>query len=316
MNLNNQKRAFLLLSLPFLLFSCGGGSDDPIPEPPEPPVLTEGSVTITPQVSGDQLPALQYHFYNTDGKTACKVLACDGKGNFSGKLLLGSYKIIAANTSASGVVFKDMDNHTGASVHLAAQVVNRSDGFTMVTQPGKVYAVAVDNVNIAEAENGTQKPTAVALTKSIQLPFTLENGLETDVTAIEGVLHGVYPSVNLFANAPVSSVEGCANVAVRFAATGSGAERAADISLFGICDPKGGEAYTNTLTLILTMSNGEKEELSVDLTNALTETLAGNAGVLPPDLKLPVQMNRTTIGLGATVKEWTTGGESEKEMQN
>lgn len=315
MNLNNQKSAWYILLLPFLLFSCGGGNDDdPIP-PPEPPVITEGNVTITPQTGEGVLPALQYRFYNTDGKTACKVLSCDGKGNFSGKLPLGGYRVIAANTSASGVVFKDMDSHTGASVHLSPVVDSRA-GLTIVSQPGKVYTVMVDNVSIAEADNGTHKPVAVSLTKTIEITFTLLNGLGTDVTGIKGVLQGVYPSVSLFTNTPVSSVEGCANVAVGFESTGADTQRKATITLFGICDPKGGVAYTNILSLTLTMTNGETEELGVDLTTILSDAISGNQNLIPDHLQIPVQLSRTSIGLGATVGNWVVGGESEKEMEN
>lgn len=74
-------------------------------------------------------------------------------------------------------------------------------------------------------------------------------------------------------------------------------------------------AYTNTLYLTLSFSYGTTEELSVDLTDTITDALAGNQGVLPDGTTLPVELSRTVIGLGATVGDWSVGGEGEKELQ-
>ena len=312
MNLKEKRWALCLLALPFLLYSCGGGSDDPTPPGPD----TEGSVAITPDVSTHRPGALTYHFYGTDATTPYyKTVSCPD-GNFSGTLPLGAYRVIAVNP-ASGVEFRNMAMYDQAAVHLAtATPASRADDFTMVSQPGEVYAVVLNEITVSSQGKASYAPAPDLLTQTLNLPFELSNGLEADVTAIAGTLRGVYPWVNLSTGTPASAVEDCENTAVAFTAAGSGAQRSARISLFGICDPKGGEAYTNTLYLTLTLSNGTTEELAIDLTDALTEAMAENEGSLPLDLEIPIDLERVPIGLTATVGEWQTGGESEKEMQN
>lgn len=315
MNLNDLRWAFLLLALPLLMSSCGGGKDDPTPPPPE-PVATEGAVSLTLDVSTYQPGALMYYFYSTGGQAFGDPRSCDGQGNYTNdKFAIGTYRVLAVNTSASGVEFRGMDSHASASVHLSAQATNRSADLSLVSQPGVVYSVVVGEVTVSADVPASHSPAPVLLTKSINLPLALKDGLGADVVSIAGTLQGVYPSVNLSTGTPVSSVSDCENIAVAFAATGEGNARSAAICLFGICDPQGGDAYTNTLQLALTFSNGDTQELSVDLTDALTDAISGNDGDLPLDLELPVDIERTAIGLNATVGDWSAGGESEKELQ-
>jgi len=319
MNLNDLRWAFLLFALPLLMSSCGGGKDDPTPPGPEPPepVATEGAVSLTLDVSTHQPGALKYHFYNTDGVTACMVVACDGQGNYANdKFAIGTYRVLAVNTSASGVDFRGMDSHTTASVHLSTQAANRSGGFTLVSQPGAVYSAVLNEVTVSADGKASHSPVPTLLTKSMSLPLALKDGLGADVVSIEGTLQGVYPSVSLFTGTPVSSVSDCENMAVAFAATGEGDNRSAAISLFGICNPQGGGAYTNTLQLTLTLANGDTKELSVDLTDALTDAINDNEGVLPIGFELPVQIERTAIGLSIVIGAWSVGGESGKELGN
>ena len=317
MNLNDLRWAFLLFALPLLMSSCGGGKDDPTPPGPEPPgpVVTEGSVSLTLDVSTHQPGALKYHFYNTDGVTACMVVACDGQGNYANdKFAVGTYRVLAVNTSASGVDFLGMDSHTTASAHLSASAVNRSGGLTLVSQPGAVYSAVVNELTVAADGTASYSPVPTLLTKSMNFSVTLKDGLGADVVSIEGTLQGVYPSVSLFTGTPVSSVSDCENTTVAFVATGTGDQRSAAISLFGICDPQGGEAYINTLKLTLIFTNGDTKELSVDLTDALTDAINDNEGVLPIGFELPVQIERTAIGLTVSVGDWSVGGESGKEL--
>ena len=318
MNLNKPKWGYFLLTLPFLLSSCGGSSDDPTPPGPEPPgpVATEGSVSLS-LASGDQPGALAYYFYGSNGKLSSGPLSCDGQGNFKNdKFSVGTYRVLAVSASPSGVELRGMDTHSAASACLSASPTNRSANLTLVSQPGVVYsAVVKDEVKVDADVPASHVPALTLLTRSLSLPFSLENGLGSDVVSIDGILQGVCPSVNLSTGVPVSLVADCINTAVAFAATGTGNQRSATISLFGICNPQGGDAYTNTLKLTLTFANGATEELEVDLTDALTEAIDANQGVLPGDVEFPVVFSRTPIGLTVLVGDWSVGGESEKELQ-
>ncbi len=321
MNLNKPIWVFSLLALPFLLSSCGGGNNDPTPpDPPEPPVVTEGRVSLG-LASGDTPGALSYYFYGSDSKLAHGPLSCDGQGNYSNdKFAVGSYRVLAVSASCSGVELRDMDSHSGASVCLAAAPANRSANsanLTLVSQPGALYsAVVKDEVKVSAGAPASHTPTVSLLTQSLSLPFSLENGLGGDVVSITGTLQGVCPSVNLSTGVPALAVSDCENTAVAFSATGEGAQRSASVNLFGLCNPLGGDAYTNTLRLTLTMSNGDTEELTVDLTDVLTDAISENKGSLPVDFELPVQIERTAIGLAVSIGDWSVGGESEKELGN
>ncbi len=321
MNLNKPFWVYSLLALPFLLCSCGGSNNDPTPpDPPEPPVVTEGRVSLG-LASGDTPGALSYYFYGSDSKLAHGPLSCDGQGNYSNdKFAVGSYRVLAVSASCPGVELRDMDSHSGASVCLSASPAGRSANsanLTLVSQPGVAYSAVVSGeVKITADATASHTPVVTLLTQSLSLPFSLENGLGGDVVSIDGFLQGVCPSVNLSTGVPVLSVSDCENTAVAFSATGEGASRSATVSLFGLCNPLGGEAYTNTLRLAVTMANGNTEELTVDLTDVLTDAISENKGSLPVDFELPVQIERTVIGLAVLVGDWSVGGESEKELGN
>lgn len=318
MNLNKSTWGYFFLTLPFLLSSCGGSNDDPTPPGPEPPgPATDGSISLTLDAGSGKPGALAYYFYGTDGQLTQGPLSCDGQGNYKkDKFAIGTYRVLAVSASRPGVDLRDMDKHSAASACLSALVTNRSTGLTMVSQPGNVYsAVVKDEVKVSAEASASHTPRVSLLTQTLELPITLKNGLGGEVTAISGILQGVSPSVNLLTGAPVSSVDACANTAVSFTAGGEGSARTASISLFGICDPAGGEAYTNTLNLTLTMSDGSTEDLAVDLTDVLTDALSG--GSFPSGgLDLPVEVSRVSMQLGAKVTGWSAGGETSRDMEN
>jgi hypothetical protein len=268
----------------------------------------KGRVEIYP-TSEHILPVVQYHFYNTDGKTEYFQLDSDNNGNFEGTLLTGTYRVIATNTSASHVLFDEMDSYETAIVK-AGLSPNTSADYTMLLQPDSVYSVIVENLVVTEGDTVRQEPVPVLLTKHLELVFTMQDGLDTKVVSMTGVLPGIYPAVRLYTRAG-AGIDQSPQMAVNFETVVKGDKREAHISLFGVHnDPD----YTNSLELNLTMNDGTSSKTTLDLTKALSDAI--NEGTIPSKLSISVDVTITDDGIikaAVNVEDWIEEEESEPE---
>jgi hypothetical protein len=139
----------------------------------------------------------------------------------------------------------------------------------------------IDSLAVASHGNPIERPAPVLLTRKINLRFTLEDELATEVVALRGRLRGVYPSVYLYSRTfkPISS-DSIAVSAMTFDGVRNGGESddgssdagfEAGLSLFGICNPGYGVVYDNLLTVWLTLTDGYEQEIGVWLTNTLSD---------------------------------------------
>lgn len=274
-------------------------------------------IQIYPEQSEYVLPTLAYYFYNTDGQTPYIVKESDANGNFEGTLPAGTYRVIGTNTQAKDVVFTGMDSYETAVVRAnregSNRLTSRSDGYTMLLQPALVYSTVIGELVVTENQTIRKEPVPVLLTKQLNLVFTMQNGLDAEVLSMTGVLPGIYPAVYLY-TCQETEIERSPDMAVSFETVGDGGERKAQISLFGLCNPEGGQAYNNTLALELTMTDGSVEDMAVDLTDVLSDIIQQNQGTIPVEVSLEVGIEKVGMKLNAVVAAWRQGGSGEGDF--
>jgi len=275
----------------------------------EPPANgTEGYVRIYPDNSVHTGCALTYHFYNTNTDIEYIVSACDGVGNFEGMLPIGTYRVIATNTDALNVTFSGMQGHTTAAVTATVQPTRSS---TLLAQPSDIYSSTIGDLTVSPSDTVRYDPVPVLLTRTLNLVFTLMDGLEVSMESLSGTLYGVYPSVYLYSREPLLEGIDPASQAIIFEAYTTGKESLANLRLFGLYDPAYGETYTSVMELVLVTSDGIHHTFSVDLTETLSEIIAEYGYELPIELSLPITIRQTEIGISAGVSDWFPGGDTE-----
>lgn len=310
--------------LAVLLFAACTRAEIYYPDNGIPTPATEGYIRIYPDRSQYTLPALQYHFYNTNTDVEYTVLPCDGLGNFEGMLPVGTYRVIATNTTAANVSFSGMQNHETATV-TATRMETRSGtlphrmethGGTSphyLAQPGSVYSTVLQDLIVSSTDTVHYDPAPALLTRTLNLVFTLMDGLEINVESLTGVLYGVCPSIYLYSHDPLQGDIDAASQAISFTTETIGRQSTASLQLFGLYNPDYGQTYTNVLELALTTSDGHEHSFEVDLTTTLSDIIAEYGYELPIKLSLPIEVRQTEIGITGNVIGWIEGGETELE---
>lgn len=267
-----------------------------------------GLLIIHPDKSEYSIPPVYYYFYNVDGYTPPVVQRSDDQGNFEGTMPEGSYRVIAANTDASNVLFAGMDSHETAVVR--AKTANQSripSDIVLLSQPGNVYSVVIANLSVKNKDTLHFEPKPVLLTKNLHISFVLKGELADEVVGIGGVIRGVYPSMHLYTQRYEEAFEGVLSSAVQFEGDQSSQTTGGWgllLSIFGIADPEGGESYQNILELKLTMEDNSEAITHVDVTEQLTEIIKGNQGEMPLEVKLEIELKKVDIAVMATVIGW------------
>jgi hypothetical protein len=273
-----------------------------------------GTVQIYPDTTVYTLPRLEYRFYAAD---TVLIRPDDGRSNFEGDLPAGLYHVLAVNAGdsiAAGVTFTGMDSYETAAVTVQPDRTGDATQLSMVNSG--LYSVPVRDLEVTVFEDTRREPAPVPLTKQLVFFFTLSGGLETEVTSLTGVLPGVYSSVYLSDSRPTpQSMTQSLTAATRFELRSQGAERSVSVGLLGLRSPVDEPIYTCNLALTLTLSNGNREEITVDLTEALSDIITGNPGILPPQASIYIRLAWTEMGgVGGSVEDWKIGNEETVEL--
>lgn len=249
--------------------------------------------------------ALRLHLYRA-GDTPI-VADCPATG-YEADLKAGTYRGLCYNTDAVNVAFSDMDSYETATVSVStmpasrAALASRAEG-TEVAQPAGLYHACVEDFTLEAGKMMEITFSPVPLVKTVRLRFELPAWLTTE--SLSGALMGVYPSLLLSTMEPsAEALTASYSTYVAFDADLSGAEAAATVTLFGLADPQGGTAYTNTLALGLTAAGGKQYPLVADLTPALTEVMAANGGTLPAGVEFVVNLDNMLVPV-VTIGDWT-----------
>jgi hypothetical protein len=276
-------------------------------------------VRIHPDQSVYTLPALQYHFYNVDTRQAVIVRPGNSKSNFEGTLPEGVYRVIAVNTAAvntavTGNVVFDMDSYETANASALPTEQTNSQLSTLSSQLSTLYSVVEE---IVVPFDTIYQPKPMLLTKQVVLVFLLRDGLDSSVAKLTSILSGVYPSVVLHTGQPSEeSINQSPETSIRFETSGRGEQREAQANLFGLCNPQYGNVYRNTLQVDLDMNDGDRQAITIDVTNILSDIIAWNRGVVPPQLTLYIEIKQNAIGIGGVVTGWSNEGEIQLIVDN
>jgi hypothetical protein len=283
-----------------------------------------GRVRIYPQPSGVVLPQLQYHFYRADNSGRALVYPGDDRGYFEGSLPAGTYRVIATNTGAANNVTFDMESCDEATVTTLTDTRAES---VYLAQPDSVYSVVVRELVVGASGSPLQRPAPVLLTRRIDLNFTLEGEGANDITALAGVLQGIYPSARLYSQTAWADDGFDAALSV-MAFDGvevySDGKRGfkASLSLFGLCDPEGGAVYENNLALTITLNNDglkRSEEIEVPLTGMLSKWFAqhGDNSLERIVISVPLTLGEeASITVGSVIVEgWKEAENNEVEKE-
>ena len=275
-------------------------------------VTIEGLVRIYPDNSTHIIPAQKYYFYNQDGVTPCKVLTCDGYGNFTGTLPDGTYHIITSNANVTNATYSGMGNHETAmvsakSIHTRSKI--ESTQTDILVSVDDIYSVVVKQMTVSSGDTLNLKPTPSLLTRTVRLNFSVDEELQKQVIGLTGTLRGVYPSVQLFTGETAQEeIEQAPELQIGYIANQDSEKKenwTASLHVFGLHDPKYGENYQNMGEIILeTVDNQHRVE--VDLTDALSNILEQYEGEIP--VSIPVEVNvevkLVEVGVSAEVESW------------
>ena len=289
------------------------GKPDPTPDPtPDPePGVTTGHVTLTPDW-GSITPSagLRLYFYPSVGEVVTKECTATG---FSGDLEAGAYRVLAVNTDAANTAFAGIHSYETATVTAPAiptsraAFASRAEG-TEVAQPSGLYRAAVDEFTLEAGASVERTFSPVALVKTVRLRFVLPGWMATE--SLSGALSGVYPSLLLSTMEPSAEALTASHSSyLTFDAALSGGEATATLTLLGMADPQGGSAYTNTLALELTGTDGRQYPLAADLTAALTQVIAANKGTLPAEVEFVIGLDNMLAPV-VTVGDWVPSDET------
>ena len=295
-----------------LVFAC---TEAEVSFCPEPAPETHGYVVIRPENSGSVDVTYKYHFYRVDTVLPYLTANCDGTGTFSGRLPAGTYRMIGTNVDAYGVSFRGMDNHETATVY-ATNVDYRplSRGLIPANRMDQVYSSVVRELIVTAGDTIRHEPSPVYMTKSIELFISLDSGLRPRVSGLRGTLRGLYPSVHLYHQCPTDeAIASGPDMVMDFTATADFNMWVVSANLFGICDPQYGEAYRNIMTITLELDNGDAD-VEVDLTDQLSDIIAGNDGNTPIEVPLEIELKWDGIKITGTVKPWKEGGNGESPV--
>lgn len=267
-----------------------------------------GVLIICPDNSKYTIPPVCYYFYNMDGKTAPIVCQSDSQGNFEGSVPVGNYCVVATNTDAQKVIFTGMDHYETAAVRAESTTGSRAvSDLALLSQPGDVYSIVIGNFSIINKDTLHYEPQPVLLTKNLHFNLVLKDELADEVVGIGGVLRGVYPSIHLYSQRYEDAFDEILSSAIQFEGIQTPQTHGSwglSLSLFGIADPKGGEAYENTLTLLLTMTDNSVATTNVNMTEELSGIMEGNQGEIPLDVELKIELKKVDIAVVAKVVEW------------
>ena len=287
--------------------------------------ISQGHVVIRPDQTIHTLPGQKYYFYNTNGTTPYFSTPCDGIGNFKGTLPTGAYRVIAANSDTKGIAYRNMENYETATAYATnlnstrliwsiSEWIQKDVEWTAIEKTrsterqtlGDLYSMTLETLEVKPNDTIRHTPSPTLLTRTMRLNFTLEQELLTKVTALSGVLQGVYPSVQLCSGKTIASeIDRSPNLWIDYYGIQKEDHWTVSINLLGICDPEQGKIYENITKLSLIMDE-EEVTIEVDLTKSLSNILESYEGELP--VEIPVQLNieleLVDVGISGRVESW------------
>lgn len=241
----------------------------------------------------------RFWFFPTDGGM---VITKDGSDKgFQGTLPPGEYHVVAVNTDAQKVGFRNMDHYETAELYVDD---NQSKTDLCIGQPDNLYLSTGDSsdiLTVRDRDTVQMSLTAHNYIRHIHLLFTIDD--PTRVTACNGQLAGISSSI-------YCSTGSCTGhpASVQFTAspTDDPGVFSADIKILDIVRPENDPDYLANLTLI--QEDGSVIPTTVNLEATIRALIDHTGGALPEEIPLEVSLHAVDGQLQGTVKPWDSGG--------
>ncbi|MBP1593190.1 MAG: hypothetical protein H6Q12_208 [Bacteroidetes bacterium] len=251
---------------------------------------TEGQVDISFNwknlFPGETIPAgMKLCFFRSDGVTVVKE--CTGTG-FSGSLPIGIYKVLAYNTDATGVAYRNTDSYSEAQVYAPSL----TKGYNYISQPLHVYGIGLDLLTVSYNQDAVSEMTPVSLIKKATFQLTV-TGDKSAVASCNTMLTGIVQAVNISTGQLQNDTGVVSFIPV---STSTGFE--SSVSFFGKVD-----SAPNQLETTVNFTSGGSQTIIVDVTSKFTEI---NTIVVPIEVKVNIEVTGTVqTGFTAILKSWS-----------
>ncbi|MDE6374535.1 MAG: DUF5119 domain-containing protein [Alistipes sp.] len=264
----------------------------------------EGFVEVALTWSGETPSGARIHFYPvSDAESAVpdgvdesvpeyRVVDCSASG-WSGKLPVGTYRVIAYNTDAGNVDIRNEQDYEQAEIYVlpesAAATASRAG--ECIAQPGNLMLTSkLEEGQLVVPFNDHVKVTAKPepRVKSVELSFKVEG----DVELVSGMLTGVSQALSCsdFKCHP----DPCSvNFSVQPYSGEGDFNYEAKISVLDLVAPKASATHTVVLNLV---ANGTPYQISVDVTDLVNQFLQENGGNIPVEIPVPIPVRLEMIG--------------------
>lgn len=264
----------------------------------------EGFVEVALTWSGATPSGARIHFYPVQDAAESvaqegvdesipeyRVVDCSASG-WSGKLPVGTYRVIVYNTDAGNVAIRNEQDYDQAEIYVlpesAAAAASRAG--ECIAQPGNLMLTSkleeeVLEVPFNEHVKVTAKPEPRV--KSVELSFKVEG----DVELVSGMLTGVSQAIScsdLKCHPDPCSV----NFSVLPYSGEGDFNYEAKISVLDLVVPKASATHTVVLNLI---ANGTPYQISVDVTDLVNQFLLENGGNIPVEIPVPIPVRLEMI---------------------
>lgn len=234
-------------------------------------------------LAGESIPSgMKLYFYGSNGTVIIKD--CIGAG-FHGTLPYGTYQVLAYNTDATGVAYRNLDSYAGAQVYTPSYTKA-----TYISQPSHVYGIGLGSLSVLSDQIINQIMTPVAFVKKAVIKFII-TGQRSAVVSTRITLDGIAQTVSI-ADGTFQSGAGTLSFIPEVTATGF----ESTVTFFGK-EP----TTANLLTVDVNFTGGGSQTILVDLTSKLT-------GVIPNNIVITANIEITgsvSGGFQATLNDWS-----------
>lgn len=295
----------------------------------------EGFVEVALNWPGEVPDSCRIHFYPVqdaaesvvqegvdESVPVYRVVDCSASG-WSGKLPVGTYKVIVYNTKnkekdgkidSLNVAIRNEQDYDQAEIYVlpeSAAVASRAG--ECIAQPGNLMlASKLEEGQLVVPFNEHVKVTAKPepRVKSVELSFKVEG----DVELVRGMLTGVSQAIScsdLKCHPDPCSV----NFSVLPYSGEGDFNYEAKISVLDLVVPKASATHTVVLNLI---ANGTPYQISVDVTDLVNQFLLENGGNIPVEIPVPIPVRLEMINNRPSVEvlPWDNTGSGSGSIGN
>lgn len=246
---------------------------------------------------------------------------------FKGTLPAGTYRLVVHNEDAKQVDYRGTERYETAEI-FALYTDYTLPGFRereipFILEPLAVYGIGscqefeTIKVHRDELTSATVKPER--LTRQVEFHFVVSS--HEDVRSLTGVLTGVAPGI-FIASKEENATHACAmeftavtvspqrsNSISKASTSATDHNLAVHLNVFNLLSTETSPDGTNTISIVITLTDGRAFPLEIDLTPTLRDIIHENGGSIPIEIPLEVTIKMHDVDgeMSTTVEPWKDG---------